>query len=178
MTAFFSRTVATRDDWQTPEHIVSALGRFDLGPCANIDNPTRCAVKGFTIVENGLAQNWQGRVWLNPPYGGEAPAKIWLSKLAEHGNGIALIPPRVGARWFHDTVLSTAEAILFLKGRVSFIDPCTNRLMAGNNADSILIAYGRENVIALEHCGLEGRLWRIPASSCPTADKLRNLSDT
>jgi len=67
MIPFSSRTAATRDDWQTPLHYISALGPFDLDPCANIDNPTRCAAKGFTIDQNGLAREWRGRVWLNPP---------------------------------------------------------------------------------------------------------------
>ncbi|MDQ4421225.1 DNA N-6-adenine-methyltransferase [Sphingobium sp. DEHP117] len=161
MTSFFSRTAATRDDWQTPRHIISALGHFDLDPCANNDDPTRCGSTGFTIEQDGLSREWHGRVWLNPPYGGATPAKVWLMKLARHGNGVALVPPRVGARWFHDVVLSTAHAILFLKGRVSFIDPVAQRPARGNNADSILIAYGLENVVAFEKCGLEGRLWRL-----------------
>lgn len=161
MTSFSSRTAATRDDWQTPASILSALGRFDLDPCANSDNPTRCAAKGFTISDNGLFQEWKGRVWLNPPYGGVAPAKVWLMKLTQHGNGVALVPPRVGARWFHDVVLSTCDAILFLKGRVSFIDPVVQRPAKENNADSVLIAYGMENVVAFENCGLEGKLWKL-----------------
>ena len=161
MTSYSTRTAATRDDWQTPMRIIAALGHFDLDPCANIDDPTRCAAKGLTIRENGLSQEWQGRVWLNPPYGGTAPAKIWLMKLAQHGNGVALVPPRVGARWFHDVVLSSAHAILFLKGRVSFIDPTVQEPVKGNNADSILIAYGLNNVTAFEQSGLEGRLWRL-----------------
>ena len=161
MTSFSSRTAATRDDWQTPACIIAALGRFDLDPCANSDDPTRCATKGYTIDQDGLSRKWEGRVWLNPPYGGVAPAKVWLMRLARHGNGVALVPPRVGARWFHDVVLSTAHAILFLKGRVSFIDPASQRSVGGNNADSILIAYGLENVVAFEQCGLEGRLWRL-----------------
>ncbi|WP_323810713.1 DNA N-6-adenine-methyltransferase [Sphingobium baderi] len=166
MITFSSRTTATRDDWQTPESILSALGKFDLDPCANIDNPTRCAASGFTVDQNGLARAWEGRVWLNPPYGGEAPAKTWLLKLAQHGNGIALIPPRVGAIWFHDIVLSTADAILFLRGRVAFIDPAAQLPVKGNNADSILVAYGSERQIvralrprrnAVEAADLTGR---------------------
>jgi hypothetical protein len=113
------------------------------------------------VREDGLSRPWDGRVWLNPPYGGAAPAKVWLRRLAEHGDGVALIPPRVGARWFHDIVLSTAHAILFLKGRVSFVDPTLNQAVTGNNADSVLIAYGLGNVTAFEQCGLGGRLWRL-----------------
>jgi phage N-6-adenine-methyltransferase len=162
MISFSSRTAATRDDWQTPMQIIAALGHFDLDPCANNDAPTRCAASGFTIDQDGLSRKWKGRVWLNPPYGGEAPAKTWLSKLAQHGNGVALVPPRVGARWFHEVVLSRADAILFLKGRVAFIDPAAQKPVNGNNADSVLIAYGSANVIAFERCGLDGRLWKLP----------------
>lgn len=161
MATFSSRTAATRDDWQTPASIISALGNFDLDPCANINNPTRCASHGFTVRQNGLSRPWQGRVWLNPPYGGTAPVKTWLMRLALHGNGIALVPPRLGARWFHDVVLSSADAILFLKGRVAFIDPDAQRPVSGNNADSILIAYGAGNISAFERSGLEGKLWKL-----------------
>ena len=161
MTSFHSRTEITRDDWQTPLSLERSLGSFDLDPCANIDNPMRVAIAGFTLADNGLYQRWSGRVFMNPPYGGEGGAKIWMKKLAEHGNGIALIPPRLGAKWFHDIVLSTANAILFLRGRIAFIDPSTALPVKGNNADSILVAYGRENITALEQCALTGKLWRL-----------------
>ena len=88
-TFFGTRTEATRDNWQTPIHIVSCVGKFDLDPAANVFNPTRLAAQGYTI--DGLTKPWTGRVWLNPPYGAEC--RDWLQRLAEHGNGIALIPP-------------------------------------------------------------------------------------
>lgn len=156
---FNSRTKGTRDDWQTPEYVVKALGDFDLDPCANISNPTRLAKKGFTILDDGLKQAWQGRVWLNPPYGNQA--KVWLDRLAAHKNGIALIPPRVGAQWFHNKVFTAADAILFIKGRISFLD-LEMQPADGNNADSILIAYGVNNVQSLRDCGIEGILWINP----------------
>ena len=156
--SFTTRTEATRDDWQTPIELVSDLGLFDLDPCANCDAPTRLARQGFTVKDNGLALPWNGRVWLNPPYGREA--RTWLAKLAEHGNGIALIPPRVGAKWFHETVLATFDAILFHKGRIAFLDPTTGLPVKGNNADSIFVAYGKANVEALASSSLQGKLWR------------------
>ncbi len=154
---FSSRTKSTRDDWQTPLSIVQSLGPFDLDPCANSRNPTRLATVGFTVEDDGLSKDWDGRVWLNPPYGSEA--KLWLKRLAEHGNGIALIPPRLGAKWFHDIVLSSFSAILFLRGRVSFLDPQTNIPVKGNNADSILVAYGEQNVISLVKSNISGKMW-------------------
>ena len=157
MRSFTSRTETTRDDWQTPLHIVQALGIFDLDPCANCDSPKRLAPNSFTKSDDGLAQTWRGRVWLNPPYGAEA--RVWLARLAEHGNGIALIPPRVGAHWFHEVVFNTCDAILFHKGRISFIEPATGNPVKGNNADSIFVAYGEENVKALHNSLLPGILW-------------------
>lgn len=156
--SFKTRTEATRDDWQTPLELVRALGAFDLDPCANCQAPTRLATCGFTAADNGLEQPWHGRVWLNPPYGAEA--RRWIARLVAHGNGIALIPPRVGAKWFHETVLDTFDSILFLKGRIAFLDPATGFPVKGNNADSIFVAYGDENTAALAASGLPGKLWR------------------
>lgn len=158
MTSVFNtRTDNTRDDWQTPTHIVRSLGIFDLDPCANCHDPTRLAIKGYTKADDGLAQLWHGRVWLNPPYGDDA--RKWLAKLAAHGNGIALIPPRMGSKWFHEVVLDTFDSILFLKGRIAFLDARTGQPVKGNNADSILVAYGDNNTQALRSCGLAGKLW-------------------
>lgn len=156
--SFITRTEATRDDWQTPLPLVQALGAFDLDPSANCQSPTRLAARGFTLTDDGLQQPWKGRVWLNPPYGAEA--RHWISRLAAHGNGIALIPPRVGAKWFHEQVLDTFDSILFHKGRIAFLDPVTGRPVRGNNADSIFVAYGDFNTEALASSGLPGKLWR------------------
>ena len=156
--SFTTRTEATRDDWQTPLALVSALGTFDLDPCANCDAPMRLATRGFTLADDGLSQEWAGRVWLNPPYG--AVARVWIARLAKHGNGIALIPPRLGAKWFHEAVLGTFDGILFHKGRIAFLDPGTGLPVKGNNADSIFVAYGATNVAALETSGLPGKMWK------------------
>ncbi len=148
ITNFQTRTSKTKDDWQTPLHIVESLGVFDLDPCANSFDRNRCAMRGYVFSDDGLMQSWSGRVWLNPPYG--KAAKLWLKKLANHGNGIALIPPRMGAIWFHDIVLESADAILFIKRRIPFI-----------NADSCLVAFGADNVSALYSSGIDGSIWRI-----------------
>ena len=165
MSNFASRTESTRDDWQTPLGIVEALGPFDLDPCANCEDPTRLAPVGYTLADNGMSLPWPGRVFLNPPYG--AAAKVWLNRLSNHGNGIALIPPRLGSHWFHRIVLARFSAILFLRGRVSFLDPNTGLPVTGNNADSILVAYGENNAEALACCGLSGVLWRSSDASHP-----------
>lgn len=156
MASFATRSDSTRDDWQTPTYIVEALGDFDLDPCANINNPFRLAACGYPV--GGLHLPWAGRVWCNPPYGSEC--REWLRKLAAHGNGIALIPPRVGSRWFQDEVLSTCDAVLFLRGRIAFLNAEMIPIRE-NNADSVLVAYGAINAERLAVCGLPGKFWSL-----------------
>jgi phage N-6-adenine-methyltransferase len=152
---FNSRGAITRDDWETPKSILDALGLFDLDPAASRKYPTRCAKVGY--CENGLSREWRGRVWLNPPYGTQA--LLWLKRLAEHGNGIALIIPRLGSKWFHEIVLAHCAGILFVKGRIAFIHPETRKPVAGNVADSILVAFGGANVNILIASSIDGIVW-------------------
>ena len=66
---FEGNTSTGKDEWLTPPEIVKSLGEFDLDPCSPIERPWDTAKNHFTINDNGLIQNWFGRVWCNPPYG-------------------------------------------------------------------------------------------------------------
>ena len=77
------------ETWLTPPELLSTLGSFDLDPCSPIQRPWETAAKHYTVEHDGLKQPWHGRVWCNPPYGRKAGQ--WLARLADHGNGIALI---------------------------------------------------------------------------------------
>lgn len=92
-----------KDEWLTPPEIIAAVGPFDLDPCAPIERPWDMATRHFTIDDDGLALPWDGFVWCNPPFGAEA--EKWLTKLAEHGNGIGLCPARTETRWFRGNAL-------------------------------------------------------------------------
>lgn len=88
MDVSFQRTTQS-DEWYTPREIVGALGEFDLDPCA----PSRqfyTAKECYTKADDGLIKPWFGRVWCNPPYSRKLIAPF-IRKMAEHGNGIALI---------------------------------------------------------------------------------------
>ena len=75
------------DEWLTPPEILSALGHFDLDPCAPADGrrPWDTAARHLCIDDDGPSHPWAGRVWCNPPFGKEAVR--WLRKLADHGIG-------------------------------------------------------------------------------------------
>ena len=144
-------------NWFTPPEIISALGTFDLDPC-NPDggSPFHTAENYFTKSEDSLTKDWEGRVWLNPPYGREIPS--FLEKLKKHGNGIALIFARTETRFFFDHVWNDAHAILFIKGRLHFYDIHGKRAKANAGAPSCLIAYGHLNAVSLLHANKEGKI--------------------
>ncbi len=78
-------------EWYTPPGIFEALGlKFDLDPCAPACGlPWIPAARFYSLPDDGLVKPWEGRVWVNPPYGPHA-AK-WMRRLAAHGDGIALV---------------------------------------------------------------------------------------
>ncbi|MBY0438782.1 MAG: phage N-6-adenine-methyltransferase [Burkholderiales bacterium] len=148
--------VAQRDEWLTPPHVLEALQPFDLDPCAPIVCPWPIAREHYTVMQDGLSQPWRGRVWLNPPYGPKT--RLWMRRLAEHGDGIALIFARTETAIFFPWVWDHAAALLFLKGRLHFHYVDGRRAAANSGAPSVLVAYGRENRDRLAQSGLPGKL--------------------
>jgi ParB family chromosome partitioning protein len=78
---------STENEWYTPARYVEAgrrvLGGIDLDPASSPRaNETVKAARFFTAEDDGLAQHWSGRVWLNPPYGRLAGA--FARKLVDH----------------------------------------------------------------------------------------------
>jgi hypothetical protein len=148
------------DTWLTPPHIVEALGPFDTDPCCPPSMPWRTAAVQYTKEDDGLAQPWKGRVWLNPPYSREAVK--WLRKMAAHGRGTSLTFARTETAWFIETIWNAADAVLFLHGRLSFCDVTGKPAAANGGAPSVLAAYGAEDVKRLEMSGLKGTFLRLP----------------
>jgi hypothetical protein len=142
------------DEWLTPPEVLKNLGPFDLDPCSPINRPWPTAAKHYSIKDCGLSQEWEGRVWLNPPYG--KFTSEWMKKLTAHGNGIALIFARTETRMFFESVWNQADAILFLKGRLHFYNVTGEKAKGNSGAPSCLIAYGAENARSLKESGLKG----------------------
>ena len=98
-------------------------------------------------------------MFLNPPYGQDTP--VWLEKMAEHGDGIALVFSRTDTQWFHQYA-ARADAICFIEGRVKFVRAEDALLYADGlikpkgscGAGSMLLAYGAASAEALMDCKL------------------------
>ena len=147
----------TNDEWYTPKEIIQSLGKFDLDPATSQEayRQNSSAKHFYTAEENGLNKDWYGRIWLNPPYSNPL-IQQFLTKMAEHNNGIALVFAKVEAKWFHDIVLRYATAIKFLYERVRFFKPDGTQGLQPRN-DSMLIAYGTDNARILSENTLKGK---------------------
>ncbi len=149
-------------EWQTPHDLFDKLwkryGPFDLDPCCRfgqytakrvLDNAGRIFVPpgdgpGWpgkaVVLEDGLRQSWNGRVYMNPPYGREITA--WVSKAyteVAFGDAelvAALLPARTDTQWWQDhiigSIIGDADAwdadatrylaeVHFLAGRLRFV---------------------------------------------------------
>lgn len=146
----------TTDDWQTPPHILKALGKFDLDPCASTAQHYQTADTMWNVLDAGFMKPWSGRVWLNPPYGDKTLE--WVHRLSDHGNGIALVFARVDTPLFQDEIFVRATGLLFLRRRLFFIQRDGSRAKSSGGAPSVLVAYGESNMMALRLSGLKGSL--------------------
>lgn len=154
-------------EWLTPPEIVRALGEFDLDPCADVGQFYSTAKRMIKPPADGLDEAWKGRVWLNPPYGTKN-LMLWLARMAEHGNGIALVPSRTEVdAWFWPFIWEAADAVMFRRGRIHFRLPNDAKLLPngkkkGNAGHgSVFVAYGTRNVVALRKSGIVGRMFDL-----------------
>lgn len=123
--------------WLTPLWLINSLGKFDFDPCGYEGHAT---AKKINTTEDGLIIPWEGRVWLNPPYGKDI--QKWIHKFVDHGKGIALVFARTDTHWFQG-YSKLCDWIFFLKGRIKFLDA---EFKESTNAGhgSVLFGFGKE----------------------------------
>lgn len=131
VTTFSHRSI----EYYTPvEYITAArdvMGGIDLDPasCEAAQKIVQAA-HYFTKNDDGLAQEWYGSVWLNPPYsktGGKSNQALWSEKLIdEYENGrvvtaVLLVRAALGYVWFEQ--LFERYPVCFARERIRFIRP-------------------------------------------------------
>lgn len=124
-------TAGQSDHWYTPKYIFDALDvMFDMDVAAPHLIPSWIGDRLKPINPRGacrwlwkdsLETEWEGFVWMNPPFGGRNALEPWLQKFFDHANGIALTPDRTSAPWFRNA-WARADLVLFMP-KVRFIRP-------------------------------------------------------
>lgn len=115
-------TAGKSDEWYTPKFIFDAIpSAFCLDVAAPVEGPRYVPCQSW-IHEHSLSCNWEGFVWMNPPFGGRNGIEPWLDKFFAHGDGIALTPDRTSAPWWQDAAMKT-DGMLLMRGKPKFERP-------------------------------------------------------
>ncbi len=142
-----------QNDWRTPRKFLDAarevMGAIDLDPATSAEaNETVQASTFYTEADNGLQKPWKGRVWLNPPYGGEA--RLFVERLIreyEVGNvtaACALVNSHpTETKWFQPLF---DYAVCFVQGRIDFGGP--SRPVSTTSTHGSAIAYFGKDIAA------------------------------
>src|SRR5262249_26087808 len=127
------RTLGTGEiEWYTPPKYIelarAVLGEIDLDPASSDKaQETVRAARYFTASDDGLRQQWRGRIWLNPPYA-QPTIGHFVTKMVEEraaGNvtaAIMLTHNYTDTTWSHEAS-EIADAACFTRGRIGFADP-------------------------------------------------------
>ena len=151
-------------EWYTPSRYVEAarvaLGGIDLDPasCKTAQRTVK-AKRYFSIENSALYQGWEGRVFMNPPYGRDIIDKfvyrLLLYYRPESDSGawvsayITLTNDCMDTQWAHD-LLRASDAVCFVRGRVKFLTPSGKRPKAPPRGQ--MFCMGGGDFSAFERC--------------------------
>jgi hypothetical protein len=119
-------------EWYTPKEYADAvhevMGFIDTDPCScEFANDVVRAETYYTAGQDGLHQEWNGCVYVNPPYGDGTVEEFAVKLMLEIDEGrttqaIFLVNNCTETRWFQ-TLICHAAAVCFPCGRISFWSP-------------------------------------------------------
>jgi hypothetical protein len=160
------RPVGATVEWYTPPELFEALRPglsssrygghllFDLDPAAPLMLPPWVPANHW-YSEHGETLPWNGRIWLNPPYG---PAGVaFIDRMIAHGNGLLLLPARTETGAFQRAA-AAANIVCFLRERLHFIR--ADGFQARSSFGSVLLAFGWEcaDALRVSNLGLTGAM--------------------
>lgn len=165
------------NEWYTPGEYIEAardvLKEIDLDPASSeAAQKTVKAAKFFTPEDDGLTQDWFGKVWLNPPYA-QPLITNFIEKLvgewqeARISAAILLTHNYTDTKFFHHAA-SACTAICFTRGRITFADTKGNRCSPTQGQAFFYFGADAEGFAArFGEIGFVVRPWRQVLASTP-----------
>lgn len=117
-------------EWYTPPSILgvarAVMGGIDLDPASCLAaNKNVKAKRFYSEKDNGLANKWAGRVWMNPPYANKLVMAFSEKLVRELGAGVkeacVLVNNATETAW-GQMLLRYASCVCLIEGRVKFLD--------------------------------------------------------
>ena len=164
-------------EWYTPPAILTVarrvLGTIDLDPASTPQANMQVQARRFyTLADNGLRHPWQGKVWLNPPYG-TGVIEPFLRKLRYHldtgdvPEALVLVNNATDTQWFH-ALAAVASAVCFPVGRVRYLSP--RGVRSTPLQGQALLYCGPHPDCFTWHCRPLGHVWIALAGRQPGRD--------
>lgn len=152
-------------DWITPPWLIGrareCLGWIDLDPASSfMGNSVVNAFHYFDPLDNGLSRSWNGKIWLNPPYG--AMVKPFVKKLVSEfiqlnvDSALCLVAARTDTQWF--SLLADYPKVFF-HGRLRFFDGKTGKEAGVATFPSCLVGLGVSSKRLVTHFGDVGDVY-------------------
>lgn len=142
-------------EWYTPEDYIKLVrevffGDIDLDPAScERANKIIKARAIYTKEDDGLKQDWHGKVFCNPPYGRGVTNK-WITKMIDsHKNngveGIILVNANTSTKWFKKLF---DYPICFVNHRIAFINQYGEQQTSPPNANVFAyFGHGHRNYV-------------------------------
>lgn len=142
------------DNWRTPDTIEQpilflvkqALGIITVDVCAD-DAKSVKALVHYTKADDGLSKEWEGYIFMNPPFSNPLP---WIQKLCffrargDVRGAIALLKAgTINNQGTGELINKHASAICNWRGRIAFLNE-DGEPVKGADFDCVLVYFGRE----------------------------------
>jgi phage N-6-adenine-methyltransferase len=156
------------NEWYTPDEFLDlareVMGAIDLDPASCEAAQARVAAAAyFTEEDDGLTKDWNGRVWLNPPYAqpligqfvDKLTSEIEAGRVTE---AILLTNSATDTSWFHEAA-EASKSICFTRGRLRFVPADPSReanspaqgqafFYFGHRPDTFAVVFGDVGFVA------------------------------